>query len=288
MASDRQSTEARVQTGDVEPYDWRLCRRCGNGYPSHQPRLEALRRLWAANRSDADLPRDRSNSAWAYRRHISRAGAARSFRMFAPLVHKPGRRFIDIGCGLGETVRVFAAHGWDAQGIDADISTAPHHAQLGVRVRIEQLEHAELGGDYDLIHIAHAIYFVTEPMEFLHNARQSLAPGGLFCIVLADFLASADPALPGYIHTFFPTGSSMRYALALAGFEVIFSKSRSGSIFMAARTATKPTLPRVWPRGILALYRTKPVRYRFIGRPYLALRSAGKYIAAPLLRRATR
>ena len=35
------------------------------------------------------------------------------------------RRFLDIGCGLGETVRIFADNGWDAEGVDADPSTAP-------------------------------------------------------------------------------------------------------------------------------------------------------------------
>ena len=94
-------------------------------------------------------------------------------------------------------------HGWDAEGIDADPSTEPFHRELGISSRIGQLEQLEIGKEYDVIHIAHAIYFVTNPMNFLRMVRERLAPEGLFCIVLADFMASVDPALPSYVHTFF-------------------------------------------------------------------------------------
>src|SRR5262249_39654661 len=161
---------------------------------------------------------------------------------------------------------------WDAQGIDADPSTQPSHRQLGIRVQIGQLEHLDVGVGFDLIHIAHAIYFITDPMNFIRAVRERLAPHGLFCIVLADFMANADAGLPSYAHTFFPTESSMRYALALAGFEVALSKARAGSIFMAARPAAAPAMPRISPAAIRMLYRTKALRHELLGRPYLALR----------------
>jgi len=276
MACDTQAAQLRAEVGDLAAYEWRLCRRCGNAYPSHQPWTEVLARLWAANRADADLSTDKKESAWAYRRSISCAGAVRSYRLFAPLARRSGGRFIDIGCGLGETVRVFAAHGWDAEGIDADPSTAPLHAELGIRARIGQLEHADIGSGYDMIHIAHAVYFITDPMRFLRRVHTSLTPGGLLCVVLADFLANADLALPGYAHTFFPTGSSMRYTLAIAGFETLLSKKLSGSIFIAARPTSNPVPPPVWPAAILALYRTKRIRHLLFGRPYLAVRAVAK------------
>jgi SAM-dependent methyltransferase len=284
FADDPDVAHWQADAGGVAAYEWRLCRRCGNAYPSQQPDIQVLQRLWPSKRSDATLTPEAKEAAWEYRRRISRAGAVRSFRLFAPLARNSGGRFIDIGCGLGETVRIFAAHGWDAEGIDADSSTAPLHQELGIRVRIGQLEQADIGTGYDVIHIAHAIYFITDPMGFLRRVHGSLTPGGLFCIVLADFLASADPALPGYVHTFFPTASSMRYALALAGFEVVLGRKRSGSIFIAAQPTSKAVLPSVWPAAILALYRTKALRYRLFGRPYLALRSAIKQLMAPVLK----
>jgi SAM-dependent methyltransferase len=195
-------------------------------------------------------------------------------------MNRPGR-FLDVGCGLGETVRLFGDKGWDAEGIDADPSTERFHREAGIRARIGQFEEVETASSYDLIQIAHAIYFITDPMAFIHKVRERLAPGGVFGVVLADLMANADPSLPSYAHTFFPTGSSMRYALALAGFEVVLSKKLSGSIYIAARQAVSPTLPHVSPATIRLLYQTKRLRYAVIGRPYLALRQAAKTLLKP-------
>jgi SAM-dependent methyltransferase len=275
---DAQIESWRAKLGDQAPYDWRLCRRCGNGYPSQQPDLRVLQRSWAANREDNGLSPAERERTWSHRRAISRAGAARSYRLFAPLAAGRPGRFLDIACGLGETVRTFAEHGWDAEGIDADPSTEPSHRQLGIRARIGQFEHLDIGDGFDLVHIAHAIYFITDPMRFVRTVRARLASQGLFCVVLADFMANADPGLPSYAHTFFPTASSMRCALALAGFEVILRKSRAGSVFLAARPANSPAMPRVSPTAIRLLYRTKAVRHAALGRPYLALRRLAKVV----------
>jgi 2-polyprenyl-3-methyl-5-hydroxy-6-metoxy-1,4-benzoquinol methylase len=264
----------RREAGEVASYDWRLCRACGNAYPSKQPDLRVLARMWAINRTPGDAGANAETVA--YRRFISRAGAERSYRLFSPLADASAGRFLDIACGLGETVRIFAEHGWEAEGIDADPSTEPFHRELGLRTRIGQLEDIEIGNNYDVIHIAHAIYFITDPMSFLRMVRERLAPGGVFCVVLADFMATLDPALPSYAHSFFPTAASMRYALALTGFETIFCHREKGSIFLAARPASAVEKPSVWPFGIWLLHRTKALRYALLGRPATALARAIK------------
>jgi SAM-dependent methyltransferase len=276
FAHDPDVARWRADMGDNTPYEWRLCRRCGNAYPSRQPHLSVLQRIWNASRTDKCLAPDAKDIAWSYRRAISIAGANRSFRLFAPLIAKRHGHFLDIACGLGETVRTFAMRGWDAEGIDADPGTEPFHRELGIRSRIGQLEHLEIGKEYDVIHIAHAIYFLTDPMNFLRMVRERLTSEGLFCIVLADFMATVDPALPSYVHTFFPTASSMRYALSLARFETIFCRRLSGSIFLAARPVSSTTLPLVSPTAIRLLYRTKALRYELFGRPYALLRQTIK------------
>jgi SAM-dependent methyltransferase len=216
--------------------------------------------------------------AWASRRAGVRMLAARSFRIFAPLAGTSGRRFLDIACGFGETVKTFADHGWDAEGIDADSSIAQVHRDMGIRVRHGQIEEMDVDAGYDIIHIAHAIYFITNPMSFLGEVRKRLVGDGLFCVVLSDFFAHHEPSLPSYAHTFFPTAASMRYALALAGFETIVCKPLSGSIYIAARPTSAAKAPFVSPAWTRFLFRTKALRYGLIGRPYLALRSAAKFI----------
>ena len=129
--------------------------------------------------------------------------AANDHTGFAPLTKAAGS-FLDIGCGLGEAVRTFASHGWDAEGIDADQSTAPVHREIGIRARIGQLEDFEVDKTYDMIHCAHAIYFITDPMRFLRMVRERLAPAGIFCVVIADFLSEfvTGPCLDMYTRSF--------------------------------------------------------------------------------------
>jgi len=273
---DEPQTEAwRSEAGDSKPYDWRLCRRCGNAFPSAQPELQVLRRIWQTAREVAGSIPDDEAAVWRYRRHISEVAAGRSYRLFSPLAPRAGR-FLDIACGLGETVRAFADRGWDAEGIDADPSTLALHQQIGIKSRIGQFERLDLKGSYDLIHIAHAIYFVTHPMKFIGTVRDHLAPGGLFCVVISDFMSSVDPNPPAYVHTFIPTRSSMRYALAAAGFDTVFSRRISGSIYFAARPTAKPRKVTVYPHIMRLAYRTKKARYLLIGKPNLGLRAIMK------------
>ncbi|EGP06591.1 hypothetical protein CSIRO_3847 [Bradyrhizobiaceae bacterium SG-6C] len=182
-------------------------------------------------------------------------------------------------------MRKFADAGWDAEGIDIDPATESYHRQIGIRTRIGPLEELELGRDYTLIQIAHAIYFITDPMKFLRDIRERLKPNGLFCIVLADLLVNEDMGLPSYVHTFFPSGPSMRYALALSGFETVFIKRQYGSVFLAARVNPNVKPPRIYPAITLALWRTKWLRYQLIGRPHLALRRAAKALLSHVGRR---
>jgi SAM-dependent methyltransferase len=271
----------RREEGDEASYKWWLCRRCGNAYPSHQPYLRVLQRIWLEHKSTPGLTVDELKHAWTGRRAAARAIAARSFKIFAPLAGNSGRRFLDIACGYGETVNTFADRGWDAEGIDADSSIARVHHDMGIRVRYGQIEDMEVGAGYHIIHIAHAIYFITDPMRFLGEVRKRLAGNGVFCVVLSDFFAHHDQSLPSYAHTFFPNPASMRYALGLAGFETIVCKKLSGSIYIAARPTAPPPAPKtpfVSPRWVRFLLRTKPLRYALVGQPYLAVRRAAKFL----------
>src|SRR5262249_43964474 len=155
-----------------------LCRTCGNGYPSFVPDLDILSAYWARNRDVADP--ESEDRIWDNRRRISRIGAERSFKIFSSFIdRKPGRRFLDIACGLGATVRKFADEGWDAQGIDADPAMRRLHDEFGIKSQIGQIETVRLEGKFDLIQVAHAIYFITDPLRFLRLVRGYLAENGV-------------------------------------------------------------------------------------------------------------
>ncbi len=267
----------RLERGDNRAYAWSLCKTCGNGYPAFQPSSDLLSFFWNRDRQDGFDSDAQSEAAWAGRRAASQKNAARTFGMFAPMhVGRPGR-FIDIACGLGETVKYFSDRGWDARGIDADPALKRFHERIGIRSEIGQIEVAEIDGKFDIIHVSHAIYFITNPGEFLERLKSSLNRGGLLCIVISNFLAPEDPGLPGYAHSFLPTAGSMRYALARAGYEIVLSRKKSGSIYIAARRG-EGQLPKVYPQLIRLGYRTKGLRYSLIGRPKLLLHRVAKQV----------
>jgi SAM-dependent methyltransferase len=269
----------RAEFGETRPYSWRLCKLCGNGYPAEPPLTEVLNRYWEIDRNihggeDAE-------TVWRRRVVMSRVGAERSYKVFAPLNRGRPGRFLDIGCGLGETLRKFSEHGWDAEGIDVDASTRRFHEMNGLRVRIGRFEDEPLTKRYQMIHISHAIYFITEPMKFLRHVRAQLEDDGIFGVVISDFLAAHAQAGPSYTNTFYPCGESMGYALALAGLKPFLTRSFGGDIYIAGQPA-KPSTPRIDTARIYRRYRTKILRFTTMGRPYLAARRLAKRI---LLRR---
>jgi SAM-dependent methyltransferase len=239
------------------------------------PELGVLSALWESNRDIAEGNRAREEQIWQERRRISRLGAVRSFKLLSPLHQGTPGRFLDIACGLGATVREFEDHGWDAYGVDADPTMRRFHDELKIQSQIGQIETIELGSKFDLIQIAHAIYFITDPMRFLRSLKDALTENGLLCIVLANFMAAEDLSLPGYPHTFFPTASSMRYLLTLAGYRIVICRATSGSVYLAARLGQGP-LPHVYTRLIRWGYQTKKLRYALLGKPNLQLRRVAK------------
>jgi SAM-dependent methyltransferase len=241
------------------------------------PELGVLSALWESNRDIAGDDRTREEQIWQERGRISRIGAERSFKLFSPLREGGPGRFLDIACGLGATVRRFADNGWEASGIDADPTMRRFHDELGIQSQIGQIETVKMQGKFDLIQIAHAIYFITDPKRFLCSLKDALTKDGLLCIVLANFMAASDLSLPGYPHTFFPTASSMRYLLALSGYCNVMCRATSGSVFLAARLGQGP-LPQVYPRLIRVGYQTKNLRYALFGKPNLWLRKGVKSV----------
>ena len=269
----------RAEAGATRPYSWHLCKTCGNGFPSEQPLPVVLDRYWQINRRVQGTP-EAEQAVWQQRIAVGKVNANRSYRFFAPLHHGAPGRFLDIACELGETVARFGDAGWQAEGIDLDANTKPFHEKRGLAVRIGRFEDEPVTKRYEMIHVAHAIYFMIDPMTFLRRVRAQLVDGGLLAIVISDFLAaSAGGQKPGYLHSFYPCSASMRYALALAGFEPLRTQRIGGSIYIAARPgAAAPA--RIATKRIYWKYRTTDLRFAMIGRPYVAARRLAKRLLA--------
>lgn len=244
-------------------YSWHLCKNCGNGFPSEQPELSLLSEIWSLNR-EQNSPS--AKSEFVRRIEISKKGALRNLKIYGGLLGGKTGRFLDIACGYGETVRAFADAGWEAFGIDTDANTKDHHEHIGINTEISPVEKVTFTGKFDLIHISHAIYFITDPMHFIQVAKSLLKEGGYFCVSISDFMSSLDPGLPQYAHTFYPTRKSMLKALFIAGFDVKHIKTYRGTIYLLAqKTNQQRTSPKLCSQMIYLGWKTKELRHRYIG-----------------------
>lgn len=265
------------ERGDIRSYTWYLCKNCGNGYPSFQPSPELLAFFWNRDRQDEIYAHVLTDDVWDIRRAEARRNAKWTFGVVNELRGRKTGRILDIACGLGETVKYFQDRGWDAQGIDVDPALKRFHDEIGIRSSIEPIETAAIDGMFDVILISHAIYFIINPTVLFERLRLSLIPGGILCVVISNFLANEDHSLPGYAHSFWPTGRSIEHALSSAGYETVLNQRKSGSIYVVSREGDIPPR-RVYPLLTHFAYKTKSLRNVLLGGPNILLRTLAKRI----------
>lgn len=252
-------------------YHWRLCQTCGNGYPSTEASLAEMQAYWNTNRVD-ETEALVTEDVWLSRLTASQSWAQRTYDFAAPFVKSDTRRFLDVACGLGETVALFQKQGWHAEGIDADPNTKVFHERLGIRTTIGQVENIDTLSRFDLVSIAHAIYFISEPRQFVKRIRELLDDGGLFLIVLSDLLSSLNTGCPGYVHTWYPTLGSLTYLLEQEGFKVLRCHRGNGSYMIMAQRGI-PELHPAHPYRAYLAHLSQAWRYRLFGKPLLAAAS---------------
>lgn len=254
-------------TKRVSDYHWRLCRNCGSSYPSFPIGRNELQRYWDQNRVEESTFRV-TDEVWARRLSDGAAWGRRTYDFLSPCVKSKGRRFLDVGCGLGGTVAVFQEHGWDAHGVDPDPNTKPFHEKQGLQTRIGRFEDVPRESPFDVICIAHAIYFIEDPRNFVQQVRKALSQDGLFMILSTHLFSSMSIGRPGYAHTWYPTIGSLIYLLEQEGFEIIRSRSLKGSDMILAKVSGFKH-PKGHPWKALIAHQTQCLRHKTIGRVLL-------------------
>lgn len=266
-----------ARRGHALDYQWFLCKTCGNASPAYQPDLATLEEIWQSNRTTTTD----DTASWAERRRIARIGADRSWEIFSGLhTGSEQGRFLDIACGLGLTVKQFQDNGWLAEGNDIDQTVKPIHAELGIRSRIGPVESQHWEAPFDLIQIAYAIYFITDPKAYLERLRSLLKPGGHLAIVVSDHLAYTSQAGPSYMHTFIPTVDSLEGLFARAGYRTVLRRKLRDTWFIAATPGTAEPPP-INTSAILRAHRTRALRYTWLG----ANRARVRAVAARIIGR---
>ncbi len=255
--------QARVVCRDTD-YHWRLCMNCGNGYPSRQASLEALQHYWNRNRIDSEqaIP----DEIWEQRFRNSQLYAQRAYDFIIPHTQSGQKKLLDIGCGLGATIALFQEKGWEAEGVDPDPNIRFFHRRLNVDVVTGQIEQVDNHSKFDVISISHAIYFITEPVNFVQRVKAMLLPEGMFHIVISDFLSSFSDSHPGFAHHWYPTAGSLIYLLEQEGYHIIVSRHHKGSFMLLAKPGSE-TQPVGRPLWTYFAHMTHQTRYSWFGKP---------------------
>jgi len=138
----------------------------------------------------------------------------------------PPGDLLEVGCGAGTRLRIFAALGWRVTGQDVDAAAlAEAQRTSGAEIHVGPLDDlARQGRRFDAIVMNHVIEHVVDPVRFLRTCLQMVRPGGtLICVTPnasswghrafgVDWMA-LDP--PRHLTLF--TLSSLQTAAKLAG-----------------------------------------------------------------------
>lgn len=107
------------------------------------------------------------------------------------LASGPRGRFLDVGCGSGQMVKLAGQLGWDAMGLEMDPLAVKTARQGGLNIQqgtSEQLVNYE--GQFDAILCSHVLEHVHEPLAMLSQLKQALRPGGLLLMTLPNALSA--------------------------------------------------------------------------------------------------
>lgn len=147
-----------------------------------------------------------------------------------------GRRLLDVGCGLGQLVKVAGDRGWDSLGIDQSSTAVQIANRLGANVERRDFFSEELDGRrFDVIVMTELVEHVARPRDFLERAFRMLAPGGLFYVTTPNFDSLTrrvvggawDPIHPQHV-SYFVTETLVR-CVREAGFRLREVGSRNTS-----------------------------------------------------------
>jgi 2-polyprenyl-3-methyl-5-hydroxy-6-metoxy-1,4-benzoquinol methylase len=208
------------------------------GLPDAKWLSDFYRRTWG-NRSGAQRPDVRTLAE-----EISRKRSAdKVFRYVRPHFPRPGR-VLDVGCGYGDQLAVFSAHGWDVSGIEpSETRRAVAREAFGVHTYpglVEDLGSASLEavrpGSFDLVVLNQVLEHVPNAADTLAAVRRYLKPDGLLFVAVPDLeMETAFALLNNFIHVRSFTSDALRAELALAGFDVISDAGAPGYNIVTAR-----------------------------------------------------
>jgi 2-polyprenyl-3-methyl-5-hydroxy-6-metoxy-1,4-benzoquinol methylase len=111
---------------------------------------------------------------------VQRQKAAEELKLLESLGAKG--RILDVGCAAGYFLEAARERGWKAEGSELSPSAAGAARAKKFKVHVGAAEALRLRPRYDVVHAAHTLEHVKDPLAFLLKLKSFLAPGGRLMI----------------------------------------------------------------------------------------------------------
>lgn len=178
------STNSRFEFISYDRYPFHTCTACGTWFVPMVIDDHVIEEFFDA----VPEARQRSDKMMAERNERTREGDrerfGRYFEMLSPFVSQLTRapRYLDLGCGVGHSVELAAAHGWPALGIEVN-EVAVSTARASGRNVVPPGE-APVGHQFDVISLFETLEHITNPDDVMAGLINRLAPGGVVMITV--------------------------------------------------------------------------------------------------------
>lgn len=193
-----------------QPLKTVVCRNCGLVRHAVVPTEEELQQFYSTSYRE-EYNGERTPGA----RRIMRAwnNGERICRQVAPLLES-GSRVLEVGAGIGCTVKVFEKAGFAAEGIDPGGEFLKFSRdQLHTNVQVCSLADIPQNHQYDAVLLVHVIEHLRSPKQALQQIAGLIRPGGMFYVecpnLQAPFARRSQLFHTAHIHNYTPATLQM-------------------------------------------------------------------------------
>lgn len=107
----------------------------------------------------------------------------RQLKLLAQMV--PGRRIVDVGCGVGTFLAVAKEAGWEPVGIEESVyglEFARKHYDIEIHRSFDEIAESSV----DVLRASHVLEHLAEPRPFLDAVARLLKPGGILHVLVPN------------------------------------------------------------------------------------------------------
>jgi 2-polyprenyl-3-methyl-5-hydroxy-6-metoxy-1,4-benzoquinol methylase len=216
------------------PFPLVRCRNCGLLYLNPRPRPGVLHRLYTEQYFRGEGKEDGFDYTAEHGNPNDALNRGHDLRAIMHL-HPPPGRVLDVGCGVGGTMRGLLAAGYDCRGVEVSEFAAAFARQHGYDVSCGDFLELDSEPDaFDVVVAIEVLEHVADPRAFIEKVYTVLKPGGLFYYTTGNFRwfalqrrlfgrAVMDLYLTPEEHIYFLSTRDMRTYFRNAGFSTIFT-----------------------------------------------------------------